>query len=68
MALLQKTHKYSVGRTYSCWMLNWWWCITWPAGFTRSKETKHFLRCRRLFLQNIRTWPNILAAQQADGL
>ena len=22
-----KTHKYSVGRAYSCWMLNWW-CIT----------------------------------------
>jgi len=21
------THKYSVGRAYSCWMLNWW-CIT----------------------------------------
>ena len=27
-----RTHKYSVGRTYSCWMLNWW-CITWPVGF-----------------------------------
>ena len=27
-----KTHKYSVGRTYSCWMLNCW-CITWPVGF-----------------------------------
>ena len=26
-----KTHKYSVGRTYSCWMLNCW-CITWPVG------------------------------------
>jgi len=24
-----KTHKYSVGRAYSCWML-YWWCITWP--------------------------------------
>jgi len=22
-----KTHKYSVGRAYSCWMLNCW-CIT----------------------------------------
>jgi len=30
-----KTHKYSVGRAYSCWMLNCWWCITWPAGFKR---------------------------------
>ena len=27
-----KTHKYSVGRAYSCWMLNYW-CITWPVGF-----------------------------------
>jgi hypothetical protein len=29
-----KTHKYSVGRTYNCWMLNCW-CITWPVGFKR---------------------------------
>ena len=29
-----KTHKYSVGRTYSCWILNCW-CITWPVGFKR---------------------------------
>ena len=29
-----KTHRYSVGRTYSCWMLNCW-CITWPVGFKR---------------------------------
>ena len=29
-----KTHEYSVGRAYSCWMLNWW-CITWPVGFKR---------------------------------
>ena len=28
-----KTNKYSVGRAYSCWMLNWW-CITWQVGFT----------------------------------
>jgi hypothetical protein len=27
-----KTHKYSLGRAYNCWMLNWW-CITWPVGF-----------------------------------
>ena len=27
-------HKYSVGRMYSCWMLNCW-CITWPVGFKR---------------------------------
>ena len=27
-----KTHKYSVGRAYNCWMLNCW-CITWPVGF-----------------------------------
>ena len=31
-----KTHKYSVGKTYSCWMLNCW-CITWPVGFKRLK-------------------------------
>ena len=31
-----KTHKYSVGRTYGCWMLNCW-CITWPVGFKRLK-------------------------------
>ena len=29
-----KTHKYSVSRTYNCWMLNCW-CITWPVGFKR---------------------------------
>ena len=29
-----KTHKYSVDRAYSCWMLNCW-CITWPVGFKR---------------------------------
>ena len=29
-----KTHKYSAGRKYSCWMLNCW-CITWPEGFKR---------------------------------
>ena len=29
-----KTHKYSVGRTYNCWMLNCW-CITWPVVFKR---------------------------------
>jgi hypothetical protein len=35
-SLFVKTHKYSVGRTYSCWMLNCW-CITWPVGFKRLK-------------------------------
>jgi len=29
-----KTHKYIVGRAYSCWMLNCW-CITWPVGFKK---------------------------------
>ena len=29
-----KTHKYSVGRVYNCWILNCW-CITWPVGFKR---------------------------------
>jgi hypothetical protein len=32
-----KTHKYSVGRAYNCWMLNWW-CITWPVGFKRLSK------------------------------
>ena len=31
-----KTHKYSVGRTYSCWMSNCW-CITWPVGVKRFR-------------------------------
>ena len=31
-----KTHKYSVGRVYNCWMLKCW-CITWPVGFKRSR-------------------------------
>ena len=30
-------HINSVGRAYSCWMLNWW-CITWPVGFKRLKK------------------------------
>ena len=39
-----KTHKYGVGRTYSCWMLNWW-CITWPVGFKWLRyETVNFAR------------------------
>ena len=33
-----RTHKYSVGRTYSCWMLNCW-CITWPVGFKRLRRS-----------------------------
>ena len=33
-----RTYKYSVGRAYSCWMLNWW-CITWPVGFKRLMAT-----------------------------
>jgi len=42
-----KTYKYSVGRAYSCWMLNWW-CITWPVGFRRlitiySRSAEHFI-------------------------
>ena len=30
-----KTHKYSVGRTYNCWMLNCW-CITPPYYFVKT--------------------------------
>ena len=37
-----KTHKYIVGRTYSCWMLNCW-CITQPVGFKRLMG-KHIVR------------------------
>ena len=33
-----KTHKYSVGRAYSCWMLNCS-CITRPVGFKGLKNT-----------------------------
>ena len=36
-----KTHKYSVGREYSCWMLNCW-CITWPVGFKDEVQTALF--------------------------
>ena len=35
-----KTHKYSLGRTYSCWMLNCW-RITWPVGFERLMLASH---------------------------
>ena len=45
-----KTHKYSVGRTYSCWMLNCW-CITWPVGF------------KRLNLQRLRWHPTPTSAR-----
>jgi hypothetical protein len=33
-----KTHKHTVGRAYSCWMLNCW-CITWPVVFKRVITT-----------------------------
>ena len=38
---------YSVGSTYSCWILNCW-CITWPVGF-KSLSTFRFLVSRKLF-------------------
>ena len=38
-----KTHKYSVGRTYSCWMLKCW-CITWPVDFKRLKLNASILK------------------------
>ena len=37
-----KTHKYSVGRTYSCPMLHCWY-ITWPVGFKRLKTKRRLL-------------------------
>jgi hypothetical protein len=41
-----KTHKYSVGRAYNCWMLNCWWFITWPVGFVMLSFDSRFLyRC-----------------------
>jgi len=55
-----KTHKYSVGRAYSCWMLNWW-CITWPIGFKRlRKEIFSVTIKRHVESVKIRTW-NILS-------
>jgi len=33
-----KTHQFSVGRAYSCWMLNCL-CITWPVGFKQLRRT-----------------------------
>ena len=39
-----KTHKYSVGRAYNCWMLNCW-CITWPVGFKSLRKRQPNPRC-----------------------
>ena len=39
-----KTHKCSVGRTYSCCMLNCW-CITWPVGFKRLIQSHNYFVC-----------------------
>ena len=39
-----ETHKYSVDRTYNCWMLKCWF-IMWPVGFKRlrkAERTIHF--------------------------
>jgi hypothetical protein len=46
-----KTHKYSVGRAYSCWMLNCW-CITWPVGFKRLRFV--FINHYLLYLSSVR--------------
>ena len=45
-----KTHKYSLGRTYSCWILNCW-CITWPLGFKslRNSRRPHRFSCNNIF-------------------
>ena len=52
------TYKYSVGRTYSCWMLNCW-CVTWPVGFKRLKTAARndTLRTRLLCEKLIGMWP-----------
>jgi hypothetical protein len=49
-----KTHKYSVGRTNSCWMLKCW-CITWPVGFKRLKSVSFARR-------NTMNWRNTAMA------
>ena len=48
-----KTHKYSVDRTYNCWMINCW-CIVWPVGFKRLKWLK--------YLPGLHTWKTVLNA------
>ena len=51
-----KTHKYSVGSTYNCWMLNCWY-ITWPVGFKRLKHTSfnlpHLLSLHAMYVIQI---------------
>jgi len=37
-----KTHKYSVGRAYSCWTLNCW-CITKSVGFERLRNVSAYI-------------------------
>ena len=44
-----KTHKYGVGRTYSCWMLNCW-CVKWPVGFKRLKTKRRLLYLKTQFV------------------
>ena len=63
VAVRYKTHKYSVGRTYNCWMVNCW-CITWPVGFKRlihSHKTAVFTVICSLFFKMIQ--PALGAAQ-----
>jgi len=47
-----KTHKYSVGRAYNCWMLNCW-CITWPVGFKRLNKRKTHALWGDFFYPNV---------------
>ena len=52
-----KTHKYSVGRTYNCWMLSCW-CITWPVGFKRLRNLiilEYNIICTSDILHNVFT-------------
>ena len=48
-----KTHKYSVGRAYSCWMLNWC-CITWPVGFKRLINHLCFMYALLMFSNSLK--------------
>ena len=52
-----KTHKYSVGRAYSCWMLNWW-CITWPEDFKCLRKQAFYVTIKRR-MESVKIEPDI---------
>jgi len=59
-------HKYSVGRAYSCWMLNCW-CITWPVGFRRLNFNQTNLVTSLSYTVG-RGWPKLLWQTYYCGL